>query len=285
MCCLLALSGLWGMPALADSNPISTIAEGQVAVGVRSDVKVTIAGTGGTKQVHLQALASVIGKAVPGIRGCYRKLVRRTPTTVGTLRLTVSLKGRRSRPLLKFSDRGEPLPKLERCVRRAMIRADYAGVPKPAAALVKMDFDNSRAQGQMAMAEATALVRHVDVQHSEEGTALAKWATPDARLAFTVSGRGRRADAAVTSAIQALREGYAGFLDCRRRSEKGGLSGAGEVVATVRARRNQKPLVKINTCGLAHERAPICMARAFRLAPLKRMPPGTKVEVRVMLSE
>lgn len=271
-----------GVVTAQDDQPMG---QGEAAIKVRSDVKVAIRGTGGTPKVHLEKLGAAIAKAVPKVRKCYGRLVRKRATVTGRLEVTVTLPEGRKRVELALESEEELDKALQRCVMRELRQASFKDVPRPAAAVLTLGLDNTQAAGQSSLEEHAAVSNAVDVTTSPEGVSEASWRSQDGALSFHVRAKGPRGADAARSAIQGLRRGYAGFLDCRRRSEKGGLSPAGETQVKLVLKGRKKPKITVQTCGIRHERAPICMARAFRRSSFPDAPSGVPVDVTVTFAE
>ena len=280
LCLLISLvEAPWAQAQDATEPP--TMGQGEAAINVRSNVKVAIAGTGGTPKARLEALTAKLSKAVPAVRECYGKLVRKRASTVGAVRVTVRLDEGNSPAQLSVEER-DPVPTaLRSCVTKALGGADYRGVPRPAAAMIMLSLDNSRAEGQVAVDERSEeLVSQIQATATADGRMEASWATEDGNVSFVARAKGARAEAATTAAIGALRTAYAGFMDCRRKCEKGGVSPAGSAVVKV-IPRGDSSTTKILKVDIEHERAPNCMSRAFRHAKFGDSPRGVPVEVTV----
>jgi len=276
----LILSRAWA----DEADDASQMGQGEAAIQVRSDVKVAIAGTGGTPKARLEALSSVLAKAVPGVRDCYGKLVRKRASVVGAVRVTVRLNEGTAPPQLSLEER-EPVPEAVRtCVTKALAAANYKGVPRPAAAVITLSLDNSRAEGQAVVEEKTEALAQIGATTSPDGAMEASWATEDLAVTFAVRARGTRAEAAAVGAIGALRVAYAGFMDCRRKCEKGGISPAGSAVVKVVPRLDSVSVDVLRT-DIAHERAPKCLARAFKKTTFDSSPRGVPVEVTVTFAK
>jgi hypothetical protein len=173
-------------------------------------------------------------------------------------------------------------PALTKCVRKALDKAPLRKVPRPAAAIVTLQFDNTRARGQQAMEERSAVADKVAVVERDGGLE-ADWKSGDGKVGFTV--RSAKSSEAVEAVLRTLRDSYAGFADCRRRSEKDGKSPKGELEVRLQLQRGGKGVAKVGTSTVAHERAVPCVERVLKRLKFDGAPPAQRVDVKVAFSE
>ncbi|MDD9969158.1 MAG: hypothetical protein OXR73_23150 [Myxococcales bacterium] len=280
---LLAGAMAWaagGAAAQADS-----MAQGEASINVRSDMRMSLRGTNGTPRARLQQLTEVVTGKMPAVRSCYRKLVAKRPIAVGAFRVTINLaKGRDTQ--FAVEERGGSDAELKRCVLRALRKALFRGVERPAAAVVKLEFSNSRADGQAELQRRKAEQDDVAVRVDEGGRATAIWRHSGGKVAFEAHASGPGAKDTVASAILGLRNGFAAFLDCRRRNDKDGLSPAGKIDVQLRlSARGGKASMKLKTCTVPHKRAPRCNERAFRRTKFPPAPPGARADVTITFGD
>lgn len=277
------VAGLWLLPALALGQ--QPMGQGEAAINVRSDVTMAIRGTRGTPKARLQALGEVVMGKMDDVRSCYRELVSKRPTTVGAFAVTVALDdGPQAKMSVEEQDGSDP--QLKRCVMKRLATARFRRVPRPATAVVTLTFENSRAEGQAAFEQARATLADVQVSDGPEGGREASWTTADGRVRFVArAGTGKRRDEAVTAVIRAVREGFAGFLDCRRRASKRGMSPAGSIAATIRLRHGDRGDTKLGEITVAHQRVPNCVSRAFKKLRYPDAPAGARVDLTVIFAE
>lgn len=273
--------------SLASTGPLHAQDGGQpMSINVRSDVSMGIKGTRGTSRARLEALSKVLMGSMGDIRTCYRKLVAKRPTTVGAFAITVVV-DRGAAAQLKVEEKGGSDRQLKRCVMKVMGKLRYRGVPKPAAAVVTVRFQNSRSETQAKFEKARAAKDVVDVEDGPGGAKVASWTTSDGKVAFRASAsKGKDPAAAVAAVIRGMRNGFAGFLDCRRRSAKRGLSPKGDIEAVIRLARNGKAKAKVGNVTIAHKRAPVCAKRALkRVKYPEDGPVGGRVELTVTFAD
>jgi hypothetical protein len=110
----------------------------------------------------------------------------------------------------------------------------------------------------------------------------ASWKSLDGKVSFVVSSA--KSKEAVEAVLRTLRDDYAGFADCRRRSEKDGKSPAGTTAIQIQLQRGGKANVKVGATTVAHERATPCIERAFKRIDFKSAPPAQKVDLEMTWS-
>lgn len=261
------------------------MAQGQASIAVRSDVKVRMKGLGRTTGSQMEAFSTAVVEVMPDVRACYRELVQKRPTTVGAFDITVELR-RGGKVAIRVEERGGSDRKLKRCVVKAMASAEYGPVGSPASAEVHLDFDNSRARGQASSNAAQRQHDALPVQVDERGTARAEWRSGDRAVAFRVEARGKAAEDVARVAVRGLRDGFAAFLDCRRRAEKGGVSPAGKIDVALRLpRRGGKAQANVGEVTVESERVPRCIDRAFRRTRFDNAPVGARANVEIQFAE
>jgi hypothetical protein len=237
--------------------------QGEAAIAVRSDVKLAIKGTGGTPSERLTKLGQAVSDQMGEIRTCYRKLVETSPEVNGALRLRIGLTEGKP-PLLEVLDQSSTSPQLAKCVTHVLTIAKYPDVGRPAAAFLTLGFDNSRAKGQAAMVERSAQLGHAQVHTTPDGQHETSWATDAGEVRFTIRVPSSVPDADLDRVLRGFQAGYAAFLDCRRKCEKGGVSPEGDIEATLDIDAKGKQRVKIVSVTVKHERAPGCADRSFK---------------------
>lgn len=236
--------------------------QGEAAINVRSDVKLGVKGTGGTPSERLAKLGQAVADQMEEIRSCYRKLVATAPEIAGALQLKLALtEGKK--PAVEIMNAEGGADGLSKCVTNVLRAAQYQEVGRPAAAVLSLEFDNSRARGQAAMNAKQAEIGRMAVQDSGDGGKQASWSTDGGQVRFTVKTEPGTSPETVQSIMRGFQEGYAAFLDCRRKCEKGGTSPEGDIHAALAIDRSGKARVKLGEISVAHERAPTCGAKAF----------------------
>jgi hypothetical protein len=264
--CLLALLRVDGVGAQSDDS----MGQGQASIAVRSDVKLSVKGTGGTTSERLSKLGQAVADQMGEIRACYRKQVATSPTVIAALRVRITLdKG--DRPSLELTDSAAPADaaatsskELNGCVSRALEKGHYKDVGRPAAALLALEFDNSRARGQAQMVERKSELGRAEAHDDANGKRRGVWSSDGGQLKFTVEAAASLPADAVDLVVRGFQGGYAAFLDCRRKCEKGGTSPEGDIDAELSLDRQGRSTVRLGTITVAHERAPACAERAFK---------------------
>jgi hypothetical protein len=265
--------------AQTQGGPDSPMGQGEANINVRSDVKLAIKGTRSTTTERLQQLTDVITGQMPELRKCYRELIAKHPTTVGSLAIRITLEQGNDPVQIEIKETGGTEPELTGCVRRVLTRAPLKKVERPAAAIATLEFENTRAKGQAEMEQRRETTERIDVRERVDGGYEASWAATDGKVSFTVGSAGSRE--AVEAALRTLRNASAGFADCRRRSEKGGLSPAGELEIQVQLQRSGKSNAKVKSSTVAHQRAVPCTERVLSRLRFTEAPAGQRVDVRV----
>jgi hypothetical protein len=274
------LGAMWPFDAAAQEGGVASsgMGQGQANINVRSDIRLAIKGTRATISERLDQLTAVVTDQMPELRKCYRDIVAKRPTSVGSLAIRITLDpGEPTR--LEFKETGGSDEQLTTCVRRVLEKAPFRKVAQPAAAIATLDFENTRAKGEAEMQERREAQERVDLRERAGGGHEASWATSDGKVSFTV-GSDRSADA-IGVVMRALRSSFAGFADCRRRSEKGGLSPAGDLEIQLQLQRGGKGSAKVKSSTVAHERAVPCVERVFGRMKFDGAPPGQRVDIRV----
>jgi hypothetical protein len=190
----------------------------------------------------------------------------------------ITLEAGKAPPSIELREVAGPEPEISACVKKVMQKAPFSKVGRPAAAIATLDVSNSRAAGEAVMQERRAVTEQVDVKSDGAGF-VAGWTTTDKEVSFTA--RSTSSKEAVEVVIKSLRDRFAGFLDCRRRSRKGDLSPGGTVEAQLRLARGGDASTKIGASTVAHERAPICVENALKRVTFEGAPAGQKVDVTV----
>jgi hypothetical protein len=272
LACLL----LGGAPAFAQDS----MEQGEARINVRSDVKLGVQGTGGTKAAHLQQLADAAGELMPDIRGCYAEMVKKQPSIVGTFAVRVTLTDEGAKPKVEIKQKRGDHPPLGACIQKVVRNGSYRDVGLPAAAILTIDFDNTRAEGHQKM-EAIAKDDRVSTQAEGDGFA-AQWREPDGRLGFRVTGK---SEAAVERVTAALRDSFAGFLDCRRRAQKNeSPEGNTQVMVRTQRKGELKADVRSTTVKLEKRVLP-CVGRAFKRMKPTGAPAGQRLIVDIRFDD
>ncbi len=264
----------------------SGMEQGEAVIAVRSDVRLQMKGTGGATKAQVTAIGEAIRAKMAGLKRCYGKLVAQDPAAaVGAFQLVITF-GKRRFPVLEYADTNKGHVGLQKCIEKSLGRADMQGAKRPAAAILTLDFANTRARGQAAMERAFDPAASVKVTTAEDGSLNASWKTEDGKLAFRVRGRSSSADSdTVAAVLGGLKGAYGSFLDCRRRAGKRGTSPAGETVTDVRLRAKGRASGKNRSSTLKLALAATCIERVYGRLRFEGARARSRVEVTVIFSE
>jgi hypothetical protein len=269
----------FSLPAAAQEVAGSGMGQGQANINVRSDVTLAIKGLRSTTTERLGKLTEVVSDQLPALRKCYRELIAKRPTTVGSLSIRITLEQGASAPVLELKENGGADPDLTGCVKRVLEHAPLRKLERPAAAEVTLQFENTRAKGQQEMSARREVADKVDVREQAGGGYEAGWATADGKVGFTVSSATSRD--AVQAVLRTLRASFAGFADCRRRADKDGLSPGGELALHLQLQRGAKASGKVASSSVAHPRAKPCVEHVLHGIHFEGAPSGEQLDVRV----
>jgi hypothetical protein len=235
----------------------SGMGQGEAAIGVRSDVTIAIEGARSTPASRLQQITDAATDRVSELRSCYRELASKRPTAAGGVAVRVTLEPDKKPPRFEIKEQPGTDPDVTRCVKRELEKAAWRQVERPAAAIITLEFQNSRAKGEQDMAALRQAAEQVEIRGREGGGYEAGWAAPEGSVSFLVSNPATRDG--IEPVLKKLRDAFAGFADCRRRSEQGGRSPAGNVEVELALVPNGKSRVKVVSSSVAHPRAIPCV--------------------------
>jgi hypothetical protein len=276
--CALCVLGVASTGVQAQAEGASPMGQGQASIGVRSDVTLGIKGLRATTSDRLAKLTEVVSDQLPPLRKCYREVVAKHPTTVGSIEIRLTLEQGDDKVGLELKQIGGSDEALSGCVKHVFEKAPMRKLERPSAALVTLQFENTRAKGEQEMAERRRAAEHVEVHERAGGGFEASWATSDGSIRFEVGGASRDA---VESALGTLRTSFAGFADCRRHAEKGGLSPEGQLGAKIELARAGKSSAKVESSTVASPRAPQCVEHALRALKAEGAAAGQHLDLRV----
>jgi hypothetical protein len=249
---LLGLALLVSAPAAAQQ-----MGQGEARITARSDVRMGVESGPGTSGRKLQDVAGALTDQLATIRRCYADVAEERPTVQGAMRLRVLLPRGRGVDVRTESDTTEDRP-LARCVTRALTRARFNDVERPANVLVALDFTNSAARGVAETRERAGRESQVQTTADAAGNHVAEGGTEDVQ--FNVAG-GDPARAA--AAQRSLRTAIAGFLDCRRRAGRRDMNPQGEITVRLQIPRRGRATSRVLDSTVADTRAPTCVTRAL----------------------
>lgn len=271
----------WLCATSAGAQTSGDMGQGEASIAVRSDVKLSVKGTGGTPSERLSKLGQAATDQLGEIRGCYRKLVDKSPEITGGLKLKVVLEQGKNPAVEMLNQTGSADP-LVVCVTQVLERAKYAEVGRPAAAIVTLEFDNSRARGQSVMVERAAQIARTPVSTNAAGQHEVTWSTSGQEVRFSAAADSSVPDEQLQLVMQGFMRDYAAFLDCRRKCEQGGVSPEGDIDAHLTVDAKGQAKVALGTITVKHKRASGCVDRAFkRVTFAKPAAAPLQTEVRV----
>jgi hypothetical protein len=266
----------------------SGMEQGEAVVAVRSDISLAIRGTGGTTKINLAALGEAVRSKIPDLKACYTDVIEKSPIVVGKLQIVIDFSGKAKHPELKFPNGQNVAPALESCIQKTLGKASLNPKNRPAAAVIILDFTNTRARGQRMLntkkrqGEEQTLV---GVKTNSAGLLESKWSTSDGKVAFIVTAETSVPKEQIAS-VQGVLKNYVGrFLDCRRRCSKGETSPAGDATLDLRVRRSGEASMKIRSITIAHKRAPKCLERTFRKIEFERPTAPVRLTVIVRFAD
>lgn len=263
--CLLALA-LVAPASAQDGVANSGMGQGEARITSRSDVRLSMESMPGTGGAAVTALGQRVGARMAQIRGCYEQRVEEDPTITGTLRLRFLLEGR-GRPRVEVDRDGVDDAALVTCITRELQRLDIAQLTRPTRAIVALQLANTAARGAEQSAARAQEARQVTMTADGDGNPTATGGTPDGRVRFTVTGRGRESGPTVAAAHRALMSALPGLMDCRRRSGRQGRAPGGDLSATLQIRTGQAPTARVTRSRVEGERragfTQTCVGRAL----------------------
>lgn len=263
----------------------SGMSQGQALIAVRSDVKLSLKGTGGTTSKRVAALGEAAGQQMTALRQCYSRLVAQQPATVGRLRILVTFKDNNKRPALEVSERKGTDAALSDCVRDVLEKMTLKADDRPAAAFLTLDFDNSRAEGQAMLNSKLAESKEIEVSVDGNGKHTASWTTSNGKVTFTISAEPSVSKESVANILLGFKQSYAGYIDCRRRAGSRGDSPAGQTVAVLRIQRKGRVKADIQSCTIARKKGRVCMEKTLSKLVYKDVPANTQATVTVDFHE
>ncbi len=261
----------------------SGMEHGQAKISVRSDVRLAIRGIKGTPSRSVDALAEAVRGRMPPLQACYGRLVAKRPTIAGKLRVLVDFAAKRSKPSLALPEDADS--ELNKCVRGVLGKMTLPAGHRPAAAIVHLDFSNTRARGQEKLDTRKTDLDGIEVTAAQDGTWETSWKSDGGEVTFVVTAESSMPRDAVAGVQRALKNGIGAFLDCRRMAGKRGMPKTGPTVAQLRLRRHGDPVVKIRSSKLKNERAVRCIERALRRQQFDATPRPSQTTVEIRFGE
>jgi len=263
----------------------SGLQQGEVAVSVRSEVRLAIKGIRATLSDRLNGMTREVSAQMPAVRGCYNKLVAKRPATVGGLRAEIVLGADSRRVRVDVTEVDGSDRELTACIEKLLRALPFREVERPAAAEVTLSFDNTRARGQAQLEEHQAEFS-VDVSRDTDGVAVGQWATEGGAIVFTAKASGESGPDLVGGVLRGLRAGFSGFLDCHRRAGRKGMNPVGEIELSVRASRNGELVGSAIRVAIQDtQRTPGCVEKAIGRVDLGRDSPVGTIKLTVRFAQ
>jgi hypothetical protein len=254
------------------------MSQGEATIAVRSDVKLGVKGTAGTTKDRLAKLGQAVSDQMGEIRACYRKQVDSSPEVIGAMKIRIAL-DKTDTPQIEITQQEDSTKQLLACVSKVLKNGKYKDVGRPAAAMLSLEFDNSRARGEAAMQERKEKLGQAPTAITPEGGQEASWSSEGGELRVTVRTPPAAPSGATSLVLRGFAQDYAAFLDCRRKCEKGGVSAEGTIEAELSIDAKGKAKTKLGAISVTHARAPVCGDKAFKRVHYER--PAAPVEAHV----
>lgn len=241
----------------------SGMGQGEARISSRSDVRLSMESLPGTSGAAVSALGTRVGGRMAQIRGCYEETVSENPTVRGTLRLRLLLE-RRGRPNVEVDRDAVNDAGLVRCISRQLQAIDTARLQRPTHAVVQLELANSAARGAERAATRAEQARQVQITIDGDGNPTTSGGTPDGRVRFTVTGRGRESANVVADGYRSLMQVLPGLMDCRRRAGRRGRSPAGDLSVQLQMREGRPARSRVTRSTVPNERTRGCVSRVLR---------------------
>jgi len=247
----------------------SGLEQGEVLVAVRSDVRLAIKGLRATLTDRLAGLTAAVSGQMPGIRTCYSTLVATRPATVGGMRALIVLEPGSAPASVEITEVDGSDAELTACVGRILRTLDLRAVERPAAAEVALTFNNTRADGQTQV-DARQAAFAANVERADDGSYVGRWETETADISFAVHVAAADGEALARALVSSVRAGYTGFVDCRRRAGRQGMSPAGELDLDLRIAADGKITGHVTRTSVEdRKRTPACVEKAATRLPFE----------------
>ncbi len=241
----------------------SGMGQGEASISTRSDVRIGIESGPGTSGQRLADMARAVSSALGTIRECYGRLAAEDPTIVGEMQLTVSLPRGRGRVQLEMGRDTVDNRDLARCVRRAVERADYGAVSRPASVRVKLELGNSAAAGAEEVARRREEGSRVELTRDADGNLQASGGVPSNEVRFTLTAPAETGAEVLAAMQRAIRANVAGLLDCRRRAGRREMNPEGRIDFRLTVPRRGRARLRNVSSTVQDSRAPACVSRVL----------------------
>lgn len=255
--CIALLAIAFAVPAAAQE-----MAQGEARITSRSDVRLSMESMPGTSGAAVSLLGQRVSARMAQVRACYEERIEEDPTVTGTLRLRWVLESRGQPRVEVDQDRVNDAQVL-RCITRVLAGIDTAQLIRPTRAIVQLQMGNTAARGAEEAAVRAQQAQQVAIGVDADGNPRSTGGTPDGRVRFTVTGRGRGSAPAVADAHRALLTALPGLMDCRRRAGRRGRSPGGDLSATMTVRAGRPPTSRVTRSTVPNERTRGCVDRVL----------------------
>ena len=240
----------------------SGMGQGEAQISTRSDVQLGIESGPGTSGQRLQDMVRAISAKLGDIRQCYGRVTAEDPSVVGEMEIDVALPARGRVQLDTERDTVDNRT-LKRCVTRALERASYAGIRRPANVRVKLTFGNTAAAGAEEVARRREEGAQVTVTRDAEGNLQAQGGVPSGEVRFRLTAPASTGAEALAAMQRAVRSEVAGMLDCRRRAGRRNMDPEGEIELQLAVPRRGRTRTRTVESSVQDSRAPACVSRVL----------------------
>lgn len=240
----------------------SGMEHGEAKISVQSSVRMSIKGERATSSQRLDAIGAAVGERRSKVQECYAKSVSSDPTQVGMLEIAISFTDASPKPGLEFRRQTGFDAKMKDCVRETLEAIRLDKELRPAAAIVTLEFSNSRAQGQQVMQERMDNA-DAEVSKNAEGKLETRWSAPGGKVALTITAEGSETKELLVNLQGVLKTALGAFLDCRRRAGKLGASPAGDTAVRLTILDGGRSAAQVQSSSIRNPQAVTCIEKVF----------------------
>ncbi len=241
---------------LASGGPVRAQADSSFSkISTTSDVQLQIEAVKGTNHFRLQAFADAVGPKMPDVRTCYDRIVQENPTVSGTLALNIIAAAKSARVRVVPTSDTVKNRKLAACVMRELRRAKVKAYRATSGAKLTLRFNNTAEKGAKLVQDRRNRSVYSGITRGSDGTFIARGATADEDVSYTVQGADKEGVGTVRDALQ-KRAGT--LLDCRRRAENGGKA-EGSMTASLSLNLHRAAKVEVKESSIENRRAMTCL--------------------------
>jgi hypothetical protein len=259
--------------------------QGEAKITFQSNVRIALKGERSTRSERVNALGAAVGAKTAELKACYAKVVESDPTAVGAIEVALALTEDDAKPKVEVRQSAGFTSDMLTCVRRVLQETKLDKNQRPAAAMITLEFSNSRAQGEEAMAARSASTLTDAVVTNAQGKLEVSWSAPGDKVAFTALAEPSETKESPAAALRALKKTLGAFLDCRRKAAKGGASPAGASTAALTWSRGALATAQLESSTLSKPPAVTCIKNALGRLKIENGPQSGRVTVTVTFKE